>query len=128
MDSNTIPYTQEGKPRPRVAKRLKWVVLPARDKDGEDAYPGFEMRMWVNYPSVLLDEIRSGVQERVRAALLQIVVEHNGWMDEAGEDFPPTTDPSFWDIIPTELATVMIVLIQKEATTLPNSLLLTKQG
>ena len=65
---------------------------------------------------------RSGDADRGFAALGQIVLEHNGWCDEDGVPYPPPGERAFWDAIPTELASVVIVLVQREAQRLPNSL------
>ena len=112
---------------PRMPKRLRWVDLPSVDSSGQEAYPEFKVKLWVNYPAALLNEIRSGDHPRVKAALQKIVLEHNGWLNEEGEPFPPTSDEDFWEIIPTELAAIIISHVQTETTRLPNSILQERQ-
>ena len=112
---------------PKMPKRIRWVDLPTHDSSGEEAYPGFKARLWVNFPASLLQEIRSGEHLRVKAALSKIVLEHNGWCDEEGEPFPPAGDDTFWEAVPTELATIVIVMIQTESIKLPNSMMQERQ-
>lgn len=107
---DTIPHTG-----PRIPKRIDWVDLPQE-------YAGFRARIWINYPQRLVGEITSGDTSRMTAALAQIVLEHNGWLDDEGQPFPPPTTQAFWEAIPTELAAVLMALINAEASRLPNSL------
>lgn len=114
-------------PGPRMPKRLRWIDLPSVDNSGEEAYPGFRVKLWVNYPAALLNEIRSGEHPRVKAALQKIVLEHNGWCDDEGTPFPPTDAEDFWEVVPTELAAIVISYIQTETVKLPNSMLQERQ-
>jgi hypothetical protein len=107
---------------PRVRRREVWAELPT---EAADSYPDFRVKLWANFRRSLLEEITSGDNDRVSVALHQIVLEHNGWCDEDGEPYPPASDAAFWDAIPTELASLIIIAIQREATRLPNSLLRT---
>ncbi len=105
---------------PRVHRREVWADLPA---EAAESYPDFRVKLWANFRRSLLDEITSGDNDRVSVALRRIVLEHNGWCDEDGESYPPASDAAFWDAIPTELASLIVIVIQREATRLPNSLL-----
>jgi hypothetical protein len=107
---------------PRVRRREVWVDLPP---EAADTYPGFQVKLWANFRRSLLDELASGDNERVGQALRQIVLEHNGWCDEDGQAYPPASSQEFWDAIPTELATIVVVLIRRESQRLPNLLLKT---
>jgi hypothetical protein len=110
--AETAPQLGTG---PRVVRREEWVELPKE-------YAGFKFRLWVNAPTRLWNDVTSGDEERGRAALAKIVLEHNGWCDFDGAVYPPTTAPEFWEAIPTELLAVMLVVSQAEMGKLPNSL------
>ena len=107
---------------PRVHRREVWADLPV---EAAESYPDFRVKLWANFRRSLLDEITSGDNDRVSIALRRIVLEHNGWCDEDGQPYPSASDAAFWDAIPTELATLIVIVIQREATRLPNSLLRT---
>jgi hypothetical protein len=102
-------------PRLQIQRRETWIELPPE-------YPGFKMRVWVNPPTRLWNDVASGDDARTRAALKAVALEHNGWCDIEGKLFEQPSTDSFWDDIPTELAALVIVLIQKAMTALPNSL------
>src|SRR5262245_21460430 len=93
-----------------------WVDLP------EDEYPGFRFRMWKNYPTHLLDDIRRASEDtpRAMAALKAIVLEHNGWGDFDGNLLPQPERDEFWDRITVEQIALLVQLIQTEAGKLPN--------
>ena len=93
---------------PRLVRKEAWVDLPQAE------YPGFRAKLWINYPQRFAQEISSGDQERGRAALRRIVLEHNGWCNEEGAPYPAASDPGFWAEIPDELAGVLIVLCRLE--------------
>lgn len=101
---------------PRILRREAWVTLP-------DAYAGFTFRLWVNAPQRLWNDLGSGDEARARAAMGQIVLEHNGWLDFDGQPYPPASNPeALWDAVPTELAGVVITAAQLEIAKLPNSM------
>ena len=100
---------------PRIPRRKEWIELP-------EEYPGFKVLVWTNYPRRLNDELSSGDQDRMRAALLQIVLEHNNWCGEDGQPFPPANEAAFWDVIPDELAASVIVLLTLQVGKLATSL------
>lgn len=102
---------------PRIPRREAWLDMP-----GEYGQAGFKARVWLNYPQRLAQELASEDQERIKAALTLMVLEHNGWCDEDGTPFPPATDPAFWDAIPNELAGCVVGALMAEVTKLPNSL------
>lgn len=101
---------------PRLPRREVWEDLP------EDAYPGFRVKLWANFPKRLEGDLASGDQARVAVALQQIVCAHNNWCDEDGTPFPPASEAAFWDAVPTELAATVVALISRALTRLPNSL------
>lgn len=101
---------------PRLPRREQWIDLP------EQYYPGFRVKVWVNYPRRLNDELRSDEEPRVMAALHQIVLEHNGWRDTDGTPYPPATGDEFWHVIDNELAAVVIVLVNEQVGKLALSL------
>lgn len=103
------------KQAPRIRRRETWVPLP-----GE--YDGFEVRVWVNAPSRLWNQLTEGDEQDALDALQEIVLEHNGWLDFEGEPYPPASDPAFWEAIPTELAAVVLAAAQQEIQRLPNSM------
>lgn len=117
---------------PQIMRRLDWVDLPPE-------YPDFKVRLWTNYPNRLWSEITArapadateaeakAVEERTLAALKKIVVEHNGWCDFDGDPLPEADTDAFWEQIPTELAAVLIVMINQAASKLPNSLTPTRR-
>ena len=105
----------ESLPPLRIPRREVEVALPPE-------YPGFTYRLWVNFPSRLNDEINSGDQGRIVAALRRIVLAHNGWQDDEGGLLPQPTEAEFWERIPTELAAVIVATINAEIVKLPNSL------
>ena len=130
---------------PRIPRRELWLDVPE--------YPGFRVRMWANYPQRLARDLQSKDAALIGAALSQIVIEHNGWCDEEGNPYPPASERRvaiesvaedgpdgesitrtvnrveypFFDAIPTELAVVLVVLVNEAAATLPNSLLRTRR-
>jgi hypothetical protein len=99
----------------RFPRRETWLDVPG--------YPGCKAKIWANYPQRLLNDIRSGEEARIKEALRQVILEHNGWADAEGEALPPPGAPEFWDLIPTELAAILLTLLDDAASTLPNSLM-----
>ncbi len=99
----------------KMPRREREVTIPE--------YEGFTARLWVNYPKRLQNDLKSGDADKLRAALQQIVVSHNGWCDEAGEVLPQPSAPAFWDAIPDELAAALLALLVREENVLPNSIL-----
>jgi hypothetical protein len=122
-------------PGPQIQRRERWVPLPQE-------YEGFKFRLWVNAPTKLWNaltaeaNVPSGATEEEKAqiekaserekqqALAKIVLEHNGWLDFDGEPYPPASDAeAFWEAIPQELATTVLIACHVEMSVLPNSLL-----
>lgn len=101
---------------PRLPRREEWLDLP------EDAYPGFKVKVWVNYPRRLNDDLTSRDKARMTAVLLQVVLEHNGWCDTDGSPLPAANDARFWDDIPDELAGAVLSLLFKQVGKLGYSL------
>lgn len=106
---------------PRLPRRELWLELP------QEEYPGFRIKLWVNYPRRLNSELSAGSNERMLEALQQIVLEHNGWLDIEGEPLPPATSAEFWQIIPDELAAAVIALLGNEVGKLASSLVPTRR-
>ncbi len=109
---------QETEPRvtgPVIPRREAWLDVPE--------YPGFRVKLWLNYPRRLREDINSRDEARISAAARQIVLEHNGWVDFDGLPYPPANTEEFWAEIPTELATVLMYLALEEVgAILPKSL------
>lgn len=99
---------------PPPPRREVWVEI------GE-AYPGWQFKMWRNFPQLLLKEIGSGDEGRTLAAFGRIILAHNGWTTEEGESYPPASDPEFWGQIPAELGTIIMDAVNKEVQKLPTS-------
>ncbi len=94
---------------PQIPRREAWLDVPE--------YPGFKLKLWLNYPRRLLDTLSEGDEAAKRDALLRIVLEHNGWRDEEGQPYPLASSPEFYAAIPTELAIVVVLLAVDEVTT-----------
>lgn len=101
---------------PRLPRREEWLDLP------EDAYPGFKVKVWVNYPRRFNDDLTSRDSARMRAMLMQVILEHNGWCDSDGVPLAQPGEPKFWDDVPDELAAAVIVLLQEQVGKLASSL------
>lgn len=100
---------------PRVPRRENAVELPS-------PYEGFVITVWANYPGRLTAELESNDLARIQAAMAEIVVRHNGWLDEDGQPYPPASDPTFWEVIPPELLGIVMMTATQEASRLPTSL------
>jgi hypothetical protein len=96
---------------PRVER---WVSL--------EGLPDFQIRAWLNHPWRLRQDLISGDAKRFHAAFRQVVLEHNGWLDGAGEPYPSVeADPAaFWNALSTPLARTMLRSIYTEANALGN--------
>ena len=106
---------------PRITRRYSWVELP-------EEYAGFKFKLWVNAPTKLWNQLTEGGDEaEMRAAIRQLIIEHNSWRNFDGEPFPAANSPEFWDEIPTELAALIIVSSQAEIEKLPFSVAATRQ-
>lgn len=104
---------------PRIRRREAWLPLAGA---GAEAYPGFEVQVWTNYPARLWADVQSRDEERIGAALRQLIRGHNGWQDFDGQPYPPADTAEFWGAIPTELAALIILTIERGAFDLPNSI------
>lgn len=100
----------------RIPRREVWVDLP-------EEYPGFRVQFWVNYPRRIAIGLGSGDEAAVTQALREIVIAHNGWLDEEGNPFPSPQTAEFWDQIPNELASSLLILLNDTAGKLPQDLL-----
>ncbi len=103
--------------RPQIQRRETWLELPATE------YPDFRIKIWANAPTKLWLEIGSGNEKRAQVAAQKLVIEHNGWLDFDGNEYPPPSETAFWEDIPTELAACIFALAQGEMQKLPNSLM-----
>lgn len=128
---------------PRVPRRERWLDLP-----DEYGAAGMKIKVWVNYPTrygnaifnadeqaaalARIDpedeyaetrkrEVTEQFKQERLAALSKIVVEHNGWLDDDGQPFPPADTEAFWDAISNELALTIFALLGQEIGVLPNS-------
>lgn len=121
---------------PRAPGR-KTVTLTMPGEYGDN---GFRLKVWSNYPHGLANDISGGDEERQAAALSQIILEHNGWCDEAGAPYPLLAPAPmaaregddqfedarsaflrFWDAIPQELALAISTAIGVEVSRLMTS-------
>ena len=100
---------------PQIQRREAWVDLP-------DEYEGFRVKVWLNAPSKMWLELGSGNEKRAMVSAKKLVMEHNGWLDFEGNEYPATTEDAFWEEIPTELAACILAAIQLEMQKLPNSM------
>lgn len=114
---------QNGATGPQIPRRETWVDLP-------EEYPGFRVLVWVNAPARLWNPVNNPnpvSNQQIEAALRQICLEHNGWLDFEGQPYPPPTETEFWQLIPTELAASMIEVARVASRQLPNSLALKRR-
>jgi hypothetical protein len=82
---------------PKTGPRLLvWIDVPM--------YEGHKALVWVNFPPALGQEIASGDNARIRKAVMQIFLQHNGWHDHEGKPLPPPTDEKFWELVPQHMA------------------------
>lgn len=84
----------------KLPRRVVAIALPA-------PYDEFQVTAWVNFPKTLARELNSGDETRTLAALCQIVTAHD-LVDEEGRDYPPATDPAFWDAISNDLGAAIV--------------------
>jgi hypothetical protein len=104
---------------PRLPRRESWLELP-------DEYAGFRVKVWVNYPRRLNDELTSQDAPRVTAALRQIVLEHNDWLDFEGKPLAPAASDEFWRDVPDELAATVLMLLMGQVGKLAASVMPTR--
>lgn len=103
-----------GKKPPQVRRREAWIELPGD-------YEGFRYRAWVNHPHSLIMQAKYAANDALQTlAFCQIVLEHNGWRNEDGDEYPPANTPEFWEQIPDELAGAVILGVEQEKEKLPN--------
>lgn len=110
---------------PVMPKRTRWLDMP--DEYGQ---AGMKVKVWINYPAFLGRQITDDDQEVAKAAMCQIVLEHNNWnkpVEEGGGHYAPASDPLFWDELSNELAITIITLLNLTMTELPNSLVPTRR-
>ncbi len=110
-----ISVPQPAPAGPRIPRREAWIDLPSE-------YPGFRLRVWLNAPASAWNDLTSGDEARMQSALVRVVLEHNGWVDFDDVPYPPASDATLWDLLPTELIAVMITAVQNEMQKLPNSM------
>lgn len=102
-------------PAPTYVRREMWIAID------QDAYPGYQILIWKNFPQGWRADLRSGDEALIRDRLQHIVLEHNDWPDPlTGDPYPSATDPQFWSLIPDELAAFAIRAMSRQAATLPN--------
>lgn len=87
----------------KMPKRIVSIPLP-------EPYQDFSITAWLNFPRTVKDDLNSGVEERVRAALMQIVVGHD-LVDYDGRSYPPASDPEFWSEIPNDTGLVIVTAV-----------------
>lgn len=114
LDTAAPPPPPSG---PRERPRIEWLDFP---QDCE--YPDFKIRAWVNYPNRLDLDLSSNDPERMRPALARILVEHNGWIDQDDQPYPPAGTPEFWESLSNRLGFLVMAVVKTASTQLPNSL------
>lgn len=109
--------TQAGK----VIQRHGWIAVPNAEKYG---YDGFMVYAWLNFPHWYAEAARGPDVAAAKKALNEIILQHNGWKDPSGEEYPqpnaelPDGALDFWDSIPDELAACLLTLTNLEAAEL----------
>lgn len=111
----------------RAARRL-----PKRIEklDLKGTYDGFHITAWINYPGRLREDMRSGDEAKVSAALKQIVIDHDlidfdcgrpecEHLECEGRPLPPATDATFWTEAPDDLGFAIIGAIRDQFGKLP---------
>lgn len=91
-----------------MQRKERWLPLHPTE------YPGWEIKVWLNYPRRLRDAaFYSGTdpqqKEERLAALRRIVLAHNGWADDEGVPFPPADTEAFWEDIPDEVGSAIFL-------------------
>ena len=101
-----------------AGRRVVWIEMG-------DVYEGMSFKAWINYPNRLQTQMEEEDADRVRDALSQVILAHNGWTDHDGTAIPQPngSDPGFWDAISDELLAAMVILMRNEAAKYPTSLL-----
>lgn len=126
--------TPSATPSKLTAPRIeRWVDVPD--------YPGYQVKLWVNYPRHLrtmltaedleaaeglegqqLEAYAAELKAKLEGVLAAIVLEHNGWPDEEGMTLPSPQTPGFWDLLPDQhLANIVMSLARDAPAQLPNS-------
>jgi hypothetical protein len=111
---SSSPQDLQAIPHPsRWGKRYAWLELP-------EPYEGFQMRIWVNYPNKLDQDIAAGGDSR-RNALKAIFVQHNNWPDIEDETklLEQPSEDAFWNKIPNELLGILIAGLNLEVSRIP---------
>jgi ribosomal protein S10 len=95
-----------------------------RDEEWWDVegVPDFTVRLWVNFSTALFRRAIGvdATAEQQREALQQIVLEHNGWLDEDGKPYPAADDDGFYEALPRRLILRLVRTIGAARDTLPN--------
>ena len=101
--------------------------LERREKAGEDIDSGWYDEIDEEQRERLVDfRTKQDESEKRRLdALTRIVLEHNNWVDEDDNPYPQANTHAFWQAIPTELASAILVLVRREASRLPNAMMRT---
>lgn len=103
----------------------KWYVLP----EPYDTTPPMRILIWVNYPNKFTDDIGSGDDDLMYAAMSKIVLGHNDWIDQDGKPYPMLKRGDadvfrrFWREISNELALVISTMAFQAAGKASTSLL-----
>lgn len=109
-------------PGPRAPKRVEWIPLAE-----EGDYAEHQVQARIRYSDTLNTEFASGDFERIKKALRQIVLAHNGWVDpDTDEPMAPATDDAFWDSLAQEEVLLMLRSVGSARKVVLSSLLETK--
>lgn len=102
----------------KIPRRVVWIKLP-------EPYSELQLKVWLNFPRRFREELSEATTEDgIRAVLMKIVLEHNGWLDEddAGDEstLPQPSSPEFWSRISDEVFAVFMLILKREIDNIPN--------
>jgi hypothetical protein len=97
----------------RLPRRIEEIQLP-------EPYEDFHITAWVNYPGQLREDMRSGDEKKVSAALKLIVISHD-LVDFDGKPYPPASEEAFWTEAPDDVGYAIIGAIRDRFGKLPKA-------
>ena len=97
----------------RLPKRIETIQLP-------EPYEEFHVTAWINHPGQLREDMRSGDEAKVMAALKQIVLGHD-LVDFDGQPYPAASEPAFWTQAPDDVGYAILGAIRNQYGKLPKA-------
>jgi hypothetical protein len=96
--------------------------LPRREMriDLPEPYQDFSILGWMNFPRGVGADLSSGDEERVRSALMAVILDHD-LVDEEGQPYPLASDPAFWEAIPTDVGGMLFRAFVGQVGQLPKA-------